>query len=135
MANIHQSTDQDQKNLKDPEKFEIKYYNDHSPSSEIPPFLTEANFYFTKNGLHDLVSNQQCEMVSESELPTTQSNEVMERKMRLQTARQITNLIVSLTTLSKVQKQIDVTNNTLVALQMQMIENTEATVRFISEVN
>lgn len=74
-------------------------------------------------------------MVSESELPTTQSNEVMERKMRLQTARQITNLIVSLTTLSKVQKQIDVTNNTLVALQMQMIENTEATVRFISEVN
>ena len=74
-------------------------------------------------------------MVSESELPTTQSNEVMERKMRLQTARQITNLIVSLTNLSKVQKQIDVTNNTLVALQMQMIENTEATVRFISEVN
>ena len=74
-------------------------------------------------------------MVSESELPTTQSKEVMERKMRLQTARQITNLIVSLTTLSKVQKQIDVTNNTLVALQIQMIENTEATVRFISEVN
>ena len=74
-------------------------------------------------------------MVSESELPTTQSNEVMERKMRLQTTRQIANLIVSLTTLSKVQKQIDVTNNTLVALQIQMIENTEATVRFISEVN
>ena len=57
MANIHQSTDQDKKNLSDPEKFEIKYYNDHSPSSEIPPFLTEANFYFTKKGLHDLVSN------------------------------------------------------------------------------
>lgn len=100
MANIQQSTDQDQKNLKDPEKFEIKYYNDQSPSLEMPPFLTEANFYFTKKGLHDLVSNQQCEMVSESELPTTQSNEVMERKMRLQTARQITNLIVSLKNLS-----------------------------------
>ncbi len=38
--------------------------------------------------------------------------------MRLQTTRQITKLNVSLTTLSQVQKQIDVTNNTLVALQM-----------------
>ena len=53
MTKIHEIPEQDAKNLKDQEKFEIKYYNDNSPFSEMPPFLTEANFYFTKQGLHD----------------------------------------------------------------------------------
>ena len=55
MTKIHEVPEQDAKNLKDRVKFEIRYYNDNSPFSEMPPFLTEANFYFTKQGLHDLI--------------------------------------------------------------------------------
>lgn len=68
LANVHPFRDTDAANLKDPTKFLIKTYNDHSLESEMPPFLIDPNFYFNKQGLSE-ITDKQCEKVSDSEMP------------------------------------------------------------------
>ena len=84
----------DQKNTKETGKFTIKHYSDQSPESEMPPFLVDPDFYFTKaNMVH--VPEDIIENVSESEQTTVQSPEEVQAKLQMQTKRQLEYLIVS----------------------------------------
>ena len=47
-ADVNPDPNADAKNIHDRTKFTIRYYNDHSNDDQLPPFLVDPDFYFTK---------------------------------------------------------------------------------------
>lgn len=64
----------DQKNVQDPTKFTIKHYSDNSKEPDLPPFLNDPDFYFTKADIVK-VPMEVLENVSDSEQTAMQSAE------------------------------------------------------------
>lgn len=65
-ADVNPDSVIDQKNVMDPSKFTIKYYSDNSKEQDMPPFLNDPDFYFTKADIIK-VPLETLENVSDSE--------------------------------------------------------------------
>ena len=56
-ADVHPSPEIDARNIADSTRFTIQTYNDKSKESEMPPFLTDPDFYFSKTEISNLAND------------------------------------------------------------------------------
>ena len=81
-ADVNPDSVIDQKNVMDPSKFTIKYYSDNSKEQDMPPFLNDPDFYFTKADIIK-VPFETLENVSDSEQTAMQSAEEIQAKLHM----------------------------------------------------
>lgn len=123
-ADVHPNPEIDAIQITDASRFTIQTYNDKSKESEMPPFLTDPDFYFAKSELVQ-VKNEDVQEISDSEVQTRLTQDDIEEKQKERTKRSLDYLM----------KQIDLTNQALVQVKNKLSENAEKTVDFIDRIN